>query len=94
MQHSAFLPKLGVYISNNATNVTEVRSGLQRSGKLTPTPPDYFHFQTCSLHPQPTLTQVTPLEAIYQIFHGSLLSHKILYTTYYTYVVALPNAFK
>ncbi len=55
------------------------------------TPLDFFHFQTCSLQPQPRLPQVTSHEGIHQSLHSSFCSHKRLNTTFFTYTVALPK---
>ena len=40
------------------------------------TAPDFIYFQTCSPPIQPSLTQVTSLQAIYQTLHSSLWCHK------------------
>lgn len=54
-------------------------SVLQRPGKLSDfTPPDLFHFKTCSLQPQLTLTEVTPHDAVYQTSNNSLCRTKEL----------------
>lgn len=55
---------------------------------LTPHPPAFFlNFQTFSLRPQPTLTQMTLLKAMNQISCSSLWSHNTLLTASFTCAV-------